>query len=228
MRNAERFQQLSDLPATIPVFPLGGVILLPRANLPLNIFEPRYLQMFDDALSGSRLVGVIQPSRDAVQTESPAGDPPLRTTGCAGRITAFQELDDGRLIVSLAGLARFSVISEPPSDKPYRTCAVDYRRFSRDLVAESGADEVDRDALLVALKRFLEARSLKADWAAISKSGNETLVNALSIMSPFGPAEKQALLEAETLKTRAELLVALAEMEVAAAGRGGGSGSTLQ
>ena len=230
MRASERYPSIDGLPAKLPVFPLGGAILLPRVNLPLNIFEPRYLQMFDEALSGSRLVGIIQPAREASERESPIGKTiPLRTIGCAGRITAYQELDDGRLIVALSGILRFAVTDERPSERLYRICSVDFTAYKNDLVSGSGADDVDRDKLLETLKRFLEFRNLKADWNAIGRSPSEQLVNSLSIMSPYGPEEKQALLEASDLKTRSELLIALAEMEIAAAGSGGGgSGSTLQ
>jgi Lon protease-like protein len=202
------------------------VILLPRANLPLNIFEPRYLQMFEDAISGARLVGVVQPDRQTGQGESPEGsDVPLRHTGTVGRITAFQELDDGRMIVSLAGIARFDIKSETASGRLYRRCRVDFSRHAGDLEPGRGEASVDREALLKTLKAFLEARNLKADWSAIGKSGTEMLVNSLSIMSPYGPEEKQALLEAHDLKTRADILIALAEMELAAQGGGSQSGS---
>lgn len=229
MLNRERFQAVSDLPRVIPVFPLGGAILLPRANLPLNIFEPRYLQMFDDALTGPRLIGIVQPARAQADNDNPTGqDVTLRKVGCVGRVTAFQEQDDGRMIVALHGLARFTPIEERPSDRLYRTFAVDYAGFARDFEVGQDMDAVDRPALLAALRKFLEARDLKADWGAIGKSSTETLVNALSLMSPFGAEEKQALLEAADLKSRADILVALAEMEVAQTGRSGGSGSTLQ
>ena len=229
MRASDRYTTTAALPRVIPVFPLGGAILLPRATLPLNIFEPRYLELFDEAMSGPRIVGIIQPAREAGDSESPQGsNVPLRHVGCAGRVTAYQELDDGRMIVGLTGIVRFGVESEPPSGRQYRTCAVSYETYAGDLTAGNGADAVDRDKLLATLKRFLEARSLKADWSSIGKAPNEQLVNSLSIMSPYGPEEKQALLEAVDLKMRSELLVALAEMEIAAAGRSGGSGSTLQ
>ena len=228
MRSSERYPSIEGLPRELPMFPLGGAILLPRVNLPLNIFEPRYLQMFDDALSGPRLVGIIQPAREASERESPLGrNVPLRTVGCAGRISAYQELDDGRLIVALSGVIRFSVTAERALERLYRVCDVNFAPFKDDLVLGTGADDVDRDTLLKTLKRFLEFRNLKADWAAIGRSPSEQLVNSLSIMSPYGAEEKQALLEAADLKTRSELLIALAEMEIAA-GNSGSSGSTLQ
>ena len=143
-------------------------------------------------------------------------------------LPGFQEVEDGRLLVSLTGVCRFTVRHEMPSHRKYRICTVDYVNFARDLVAGAGEEQVNREALVTALKAFLEMRNLKADWASVTRSSNEALVNSLSIMSPYGPEEKQALLEAVDLKTRADLLVALAEMEIAAAGRSGGSGSTLQ
>jgi Lon protease-like protein len=228
MKLTERYPSVDALPPELPVFPLRGAILLPRSSLPLNIFEPRYLQMFDDAVGSHRLVGIIQPARESGDSESPQGNAvPLRSVGCVGRITGYQEVDDGRLLISLTGIARFSVRQEVPSHRPYRLCAVNYQPFAKDLVAGAGEELVDRDALVAALKAYLETRNLKADWAAVTRSSNETLVNSLSIMSPYGPEEKQALLEAADLRTRADVLIALAEMEIASAGRGG-SGTTLQ
>jgi len=234
MKITERYTSIKDLPAALPVFPLRGCILLPRAALPLNIFEPRYLEMFDDALSGSRLITIVQPARtlraandDDPDPESPPGtSAALRTIGCIGRITAFQELDDGRLIVSLTGVARCQLGEELVSTKPYRTFRVATEPFADDLMAGKGEQLVPRDQLLATLKRFLEARNLKADWTSIGRSATEALVNSLSVMSPYGPEEKQALLESETLKARADTLIALAEMELAAGG--GDQGSTLQ
>ena len=224
---AERYRSLADLPQRIALFPLRGVILLPRATLPLNVFEPRYLEMVDDAMSGSRVIGVVQPEGNA-EEESPVGRTvPLRRIGCAGRITGYEELDDGRLHITLTGIARFTLRDEAPLAKPYRAAAVAYQEFQDDLVAGAGEADVDREAFLKALKIYLDARKLRIDWSAVSKFSNEALVNSLAIVSPYGPEEKQALLEAASLKARAEMLVALAEMELAAAGIGG-SGSTLQ
>jgi Lon protease-like protein len=214
------------LPQRIPVFPLPRAILLPRATLPLNIFEPRYLKMVEDVMATSRVLGMVQP--DGAEDEDPvARTAPLRRIGCAGRVTAYEELDDGRFHITLTGIARFAILDEVPLEKPYRICTVSYEGFAADFDSGAGEDDVDRQGLLKALKAYLEARSLKADWSAVSRSSNEMLVNSLSIASPYGPEEKQALLEAENLKSRAEMLVALAEMELAAAGAGG-SGTTLQ
>jgi Lon protease-like protein len=206
------------------VFPLRGAILLPRATLPLNVFEPRYLAMVDDVMAGGRVIGIVQPS--GADEESPAGKAvDLRRVGCAGRVTTYQELNDGRLMITLTGLARFDIVDEAPIAKPYRVMGVSYDRFTSDLKEDLGADEVDRAKLMDALRRYLDDNRLKADWNVISRASSETLINALSVMSPYGPEEKQALLEAPDLKSRADVLVALAEMELA--GRGG-TGGTLQ
>lgn len=223
---AERYRGPADLPQRIPVFPLRRAILLPRAALPLNVFEPRYLAMLDDVMSTSRVLGIVQPAASE-GGESPAGKTAeLRRVGCVGRVTAYQELEDGRLAIVLTGIARCTLEGEVESPKPYRICSVAFARFASDFVAGSGENDVDRQSLLAALKAYLEARRQRADWSAISKSPSEALVNMLAIASPYGPEEKQALLEAPTLKARAEALIALAEMELAAGA--GGSGSTLQ
>jgi uncharacterized protein len=223
---AERYRGPADLPQRIPFFPLRGAILLPRAAMPLNVFEPRYLAMLDDVMSTSRVLGIVQPASGDSE-ESPAGKSvELRRVGCVGRVTAYQELDDGRLAIVLTGIARCALQGEVASPKPYRICTVAFERFSSDFVAGSGEDDVDRQSLLAALKTYLEARQQRADWSAISKSSSESLVNMLAIASPYGLEEKQALLEAPTLKARAEALIALAEMELAAGA--GGAGSTLQ
>lgn len=225
---SERYAKPSDLPAQLALFPLRGAILLPRATLPLNVFEPRYLTMIDDAISGSRVIGIIQPSGRAeeAEEESPIGKGfGLRRVGCAGRITSYQELDDGRIIITLTGIARFEVDEEAVTKKPYRLVNVNYERFSHDLTHGQGEDDVDRTKLLRVLKTYLETNRLKADWNAVLRASNEFLINVLSVMSPYGAEEKQALLEAADLKTRAEVLVALAEMELAS---GGDNGGTLQ
>ncbi|MGE3066731.1 MAG: LON peptidase substrate-binding domain-containing protein [Hyphomicrobiaceae bacterium] len=225
---AELYRDARDLPERMPVLPLQGVILLPRAVLPLNIFEPRYLELVDDVLARTRVLAIVQPESSSTEEESPPGKSvPLRRVACAGRLTAYQELDDGRIIITLTGIARCELREEIPTDKPYRACAVSFERFAADFAQGAGEDDVNRQDLIRTLKAYLEARSLRADWSAISKSTNESLVNSLSMMSPYGPEEKQALLEACDLKTRSEVLVALAEMELAASGTGGG-GSTLQ
>ncbi|HLJ70906.1 MAG TPA: LON peptidase substrate-binding domain-containing protein [Roseiarcus sp.] len=204
----------AELPRTIPVFPLAGALLLPRRPLPLNIFEPRYLAMVDDALSGERLIGVIQPSagEDAVEPR-----PELYPVGCAGRITQFAETGDGRCFVTLTGIARFRIVDEPPNVTPYRLAQVDFADFAADFREGEGESDVDRQALLAALREFAEANRFKVDWDDIEKASNEALVNGLSMLSPYGPKEKQALLEAETLQARAEMLMAITHMELARA-----------
>jgi Lon protease-like protein len=222
---SERYREPADLPQRIPVFPLPRAILLPRATLPLNIFEPRYLEMIEDVMAGSRILGMVQPE-GAEEDGLIPHNVPLRRVGCAGRITAYEELEDRRLAITLTGVARFALTGEETVGKPYRVWTVDYGRFAGDFESGAGEDDVDREALLKALKAYLAARNLKADWSAVARSSSESLVNSLSLASPYGPEEKQALLEADTLKSRAEMLVALSEMELAAAGAGGSG--TLQ
>lgn len=227
MTLTDRYRRPADLPPRIPVFPLRGAILLPRATLPLNIFEPRYLQMIDDAMSNARVIGILQPlGTEDDEMESPAGKTAgLRRVGCAGRITSYQELDDGRLVITLTGIMRFECVDEAETGTPYRMMSVSYDRYARDLTEGLGEEFVDRQNLLRVLKSYLEANRLKTDWNAIQRASNEFLINALSVMSPYGPEEKQALLEAADLKMRAEVLIALAEIELAS---NGGTGSTLQ
>ena len=208
-----------DLPEIIPVFPLPGVLLLPRGQMPLNIFEPRYLAMIDDALrDGHRLIGMIQP--DGARP-SPEDRPTLYKVGCVGRITQFAETGDGRYLLQLTGIARFRVEEELAVQTAYRQCRVTYVPFASDFVARKGEEEVDRKALLDSLSAFLKANNLKTDWEGIEKAPNEALVNALAMMSPYGTAEKQALLEAPDLKTRAEILIAVTEIELAKSGTNG-------
>jgi uncharacterized protein len=222
----DRYRRPIDLPKQIPVFPLRGVILLPRATLPLNLFEPRYLAMIEDVIAGSRILGIVQPERVASEDESPPGKSAgLRRVGCAGRVTAYQELDDGRIVITLTGICRFTVAEEIPTTLPYRTCAVNYAEYKDDFISGAGEDDVDRDQLLHVLKRYLESHQFRADWKAIANAPSEHLVNSLSIISPYAAEEKQALLEAMDLKTRAKVLVALAEMELAS---NDGGGSTMQ
>jgi uncharacterized protein len=223
----DRYSRPADLPPRIPVFPLRGAILLPRATLPLNIFEPRYLAMIDDAMSGGRVIGILQPEgRDDDERETPVDNSSgLRRVGCAGRVTSYQELDDGRLVITLTGIMRFECIDEAVTSTPYRIMSVSYDRFAKDLTEGLGEELVDRQNLLRVLKSYLDANRLKTDWSAIQRASNEFLINALSVMCPYGPEEKQALLEAADLKMRAEVLIALAEIELAS---NGGTGTTLQ
>jgi Lon protease-like protein len=208
-----------DLPDVIPVFPLAGALLLPRGQMPLNIFEPRYLAMIDDALrSGHRLIGMIQPDPAHPGRED---KPNLFSVGCVGRLTQFAESGDGRYLIQLTGIARFRLDAELMVTTPYRQCRVVYAPFADDFVARKGEGDVDRKAVLGALRDFLKANNLKADWDGIENAPNEALVNALAMMSPYGSAEKQALLEAPDLRTRAEILVAVTEIELAKRTTGG-------
>jgi uncharacterized protein len=209
----------ADLPEVIPVFPLPGALLLPRGQMPLNIFEPRYLSMVDDSLrDGHRLIGMIQPDvAHSASEEKPA----LFRVGCVGRITQLAESGDGRYILELTGVSRFKVVEELQVSTAYRQCKVDYFDFTDDFTARKGEEDVDRPALLAALDDFLKANNLKVDWEGIENAPNEALVNALAMMSPYGAAEKQALLEAPDLKTRAEILIAVTEMDLAKKGTSG-------
>jgi len=209
-----RYLKPQDLPGILPVMPLTGVLLLPGAQLPLNIFEPRYLAMFDDALAGNRLIGMVQPSFSEGHGESPAGSlVALCQVGCVGRITSFTEIEDGRYIVSLTGICRFRLFDEAHLTKGYRSFRI--APFAADLTTPDEETQVDREALLAAFKAYLDANKLEADWESVGRASNTTLVNSMAMMSPYGPAEKQALLEAPDLKTRAETLIAITEIVLA-------------
>ncbi len=212
MKLNRAYERPSELPAIIPVFPLAGALLLPRRPLPLSIFEPRFLAMVDDALTGERLIGMIQPSDGE---ESSDASPELCAIGCAGRITRFAETGDGRCFITLTGVARFRVIGEAPAATLYRQAQVDFTPFSSDFREGEGEGAVDRPGLLTALRKFAEVNKFKVDWDDIKKASNEALVNGLSMLSPYGSKEKQALLEASDLKARAEMLVAITQMELA-------------
>lgn len=203
----------AELPEVIPVFPLPGALLLPRGQMPLNIFEQRYLAMIDDSLrDGHRLIGMIQP--DAAHSPD-ENKPKLFKVGCVGRITQLAESGDGRYILELTGVSRFEVVQELAVKTAYRQCKVDYFPFVDDFTARKGEEDVDRTTLLAVLTDFLKANNLKVDWEGIENAPNEALVNALAMMSPYGPPEKQAMLEAPDLKTRAEILIAVTEMDLA-------------
>jgi len=210
--NAE-YRGPGDLPEVIPLFPLPGALLLPRGQMPLNIFEQRYLAMVDDAFrDGHRLIGMIQPDVAHSRNEE---KPVLFRVGCIGRITQLAETGDGRYILELTGISRFKVVEEVDSLTPYRQCKVDYFPFVDDFTARKGEEAVDREALLAVLADFLKANNLRVDWDGVESAPNEALVNALAMMSPYGPAEKQAMLEAPDLKTRAEILIAITQIDLA-------------
>ena len=216
MNFLERYRDPADLPQRLPVFPLAGALLLPRAELPLNIFEPRYLDMVADAMSGDRLIGMIQPLADDGREARPS----LMTVGCAGRITAYAETPDNRILITLTGISRFAIREELDAGTAYRQVVADFHAFAVDLVSDTGASEVNRPALLKAFRDYLAANDMNADWQQVDAAPTEVLVNTLSLLAPYAAKEKQALLEAPDLKTRADVLVALTEMALARTARG--------
>lgn len=205
------YRKEADLPATVCLFPLAGALLLPGGRMPLNIFEPRYLQLLDHAIAGTRLLGIVQPALDGGLRAD--GEPELCAVGCLGRVTSFAESGDGRYLITLQGVCRFRIVHELAVKTPFRQCRA--TPFLADLGDDPAATEVDRPALLKAFRAYLTANELEADWESVSRADNAMLVNALSMMAPYGPAEKQALLEAPDLKTRAETLIAITEMALA-------------
>jgi Lon protease-like protein len=219
MSAPRRYRNTGDLPPVIPIFPLSGVVLLPRTRLPLNIFEPRYLAMVDAAMDQRRVIGMIQP-RDPAEEKSRR--PSLVQVGCVGRITEYSETDDGRYLITLTGICRFHVAVERDVPTPFRQITADYALFAGDLTQTEDAP-VPRERLLSALKPYLTERAMQTDWKSVEDAPVETLVNALSMLCPFAPGEKQALLEAPGLKERADVLIALLELANASATPAGGS-----
>jgi len=200
---------IDQLPEIVPIFPLTGVLLLPRGKLPLNVFEPRYLAMTEDALSGNRMIGIIQPSDPL----SRASVPPVYPIGCAGRITSFSETDDGRYLITLTGVCRFETVRELPIVRGYRRVDVSWERFAADL-EESGPALFDRARLVEGLKTYFKIQGISANWDAIDSTPDERLVTSLAMICPFEPSEKQALLECGSLSERASMMVAIIEMSV--------------
>jgi uncharacterized protein len=197
-----------SLPAILPIFPLAGVLLLPRGHLPLNIFEPRYLAMTRDAIAGAKLIGMVQPSDP---NQSLAGNPPVYQTGCAGLISSFAETEDGRFLITLTGLCRFRIREELPLSSGYRRVAADWAGFAADLTGEEEAD-FDRERLLRGLKTYFDRNKIQANWEAMASVRGERLIASLAMVCPFEPSEKQALLEAADLDARARLLTTIVEM----------------
>ncbi|HEY0104473.1 MAG TPA: LON peptidase substrate-binding domain-containing protein [Rhizomicrobium sp.] len=210
---AGRYHSIDDLPRTLGIFPLTGVLLLPRGHLPLNVFEPRYLALVESALSGSRLIGMIQPTENEEKTLKPA----LSAIGCAGRVTGYRETDDGRYLITLTGICRFRVAEELTTPASFRAVKPDFAPFAGDL-AERDEEDFPRERLLAALTEYLAQRELKADWKSVMNAPAETLVNALAMLCPFEPNEKQALLEAPQWQDRVSTLLALLEMAGVASG----------
>jgi Lon protease-like protein len=213
MMPTQRYHEISDLPPQLPLFPLAGALLLPRVDLPLNVFEPRYLAMVEDAMSSHRIIGLIQPLEGENDEK-----PKLQSIGCAGRITAYSEADDGRLLITVTGICRFTLKKEAKAQKPYREAKVDYSKFAADLISETGSSSVNRSELVTAFRNYLEANSMTANWREVEGVSTEILVNTLSLLAPYPPRDKQALLEAPDLKSRAEVLVALTELQLSRSG----------
>lgn len=214
------YRSIEELPNVLPLFPLGGGLLLPRRPMQLNLFETRYLAMLDDSLRGERLIGMIQPVGG---DESKETSPALLPIGCVGRIVQYAEIGDGRCFVTLMGVTRFHLGEEVDAMTPYRQAKADYGAFAADLTEGEGEQLVDRDALVEALRVYALSNGVEIDWADVKGASTESLVNGLSMMSPYGWREKQALLEAKDLKARAEMLVAIAQIEQARAGEQGGA-----
>ena len=204
----------SDLPDSVPVFPLPGALLLPRSRLPLHIFEPRYLAMLEDCMKTTeRLIGMVQPRDGKLE-----GGPALHAIGCAGRLTSFSETDDGRYMVTLSGISRFRIQQEIEGFTPYRRARVSWKGFDRDLGAAEHDAGLDRARFFPLLRQFFEVEELRTDWDSLEDAEDELLINSLSMLCPFEPEDKQALLEAPSLETRRETLVTLIEFAM----RGGG------
>lgn len=212
-----RPQSLADLPRSVPVFPLSGGLLLPFAQRPLNVFEPRYLEMVDAVLAGDRLIGLIQPQDTS--EESPRGRAPLQQVGCLGRLTHWEENGDDRYFIILEGVCRFEPASELTVMTPYRQCLIDATRFASDFDRGFGEEAVDRERFLQMMRDYAEFGNFDLNWQEIEKTATADLVNFACMVSPYGAAEKQLLLEAESLEARAETLIAMAEIEMA---KGGG------
>ncbi|MBM3555011.1 MAG: peptidase S16 [Alphaproteobacteria bacterium] len=203
--------RFDELPRTIPVFPLTGALLLPRARLPLNVFEPRYLDMVREARAGSGVIGMIQPRKPGADMDAM---PALYGVGCLGQITEHEPSKDGRVQIALAGVCRFEVVDELPADRAYRRVVASYGRYRGDLDPPNMG--VDRKRLMRSLEAFVGYRGIKIDWTAAGKAPDEALVSALAMLLPFQPAERQAMLEAPTLAERVDTLALLLEMALAA------------
>ena len=223
MSKSRLIETLEQMPDHLPVFPLAGALMLPRGQMPLNVFEPRYLEMIDAALRGNRLIGMIQPVENEGDGEGP---PTLFPVGCAGRISQFIEAEGDRYIITLTGLCRFRLTEEMTVRTPFRQVKVSYAEFADDFEARKGEEAVDRADLVRTLRAYVEAEQLEINWREVNAAPTEDLVNALSMMCPFGSREKQALLEAPDLAARAAFLVAMTEIELAR--RDDGSATGLQ
>ena len=208
----------AELPRSVPIFPLSGALLLPFAHRPLNIFEPRYIEMVDAALRGDRLIGLIQPV-DA-EEESPRGRAPLRSVGCLGRLTHFEENGDDRYFIMLEGICRFELVAELTVISPYRQAVISAEKYASDFERGFGAEAVDRGRFIKMMRDYADYASIEMNWEEIAKTPTADLVNFCCMVSPYGAAEKQALLEANSIESRAETLIAMAEYEMARSGTG--------
>ena len=206
---------LDLLPTEIPIFPLPGALLMPRGHMPLNLFEPRYLNMADDALGSGRMIGMIQPLE--FQPDPVPEDSALYTVGCAGRIISFSETEDSRLMITLKGICRFNVAEELPGENGYRRIVADYSPYRADLEPEPAVN-LDREKLLGLLRSYFESNGIKIDWETIDKASDHYLITSLAMICPFGVGEKQALLEAPTLTDTCNVLITLIEMAVQSGG----------
>jgi Lon protease-like protein len=219
---AGRPQSVADLPGRVPIFPLSGALLLPFAQRPLQIFEGRYIALIDAVLGGDRLIGLVQPV-DASE-ESPRGSPPVRNIGCLGRLTHFEENGDGRYFIILEGVCRFDLGTELTVTTPYRQALIDAGRFASDFERGFGAEAVDRQRFIRMMRDYADFANIEMNWEEVARTPTADLINFCCIVSPYGAAEKQLLLEAGTLESRAEALIAMAEYEMAR----GGAGAPLQ
>ncbi len=211
--------KLPILPGVIPVFPLPGALLLPRSRLPLHLFEPRYLQMLDDILkTDDRLIGMVQPYT------APNASGKLHSIGCAGRVTAFSETEDGRYMITMSGVSRYRILNEVDGATPYRSCRVSWQGFERDLGDDEADTSFNRNSFMDALGRYFEQENLSTDWESLQEADDELLINSLSMLCPFAPEDKQALLEAPSLTTRRETLTTLIEFSL----RGGSAEELMQ
>ncbi|HEY2049017.1 MAG TPA: LON peptidase substrate-binding domain-containing protein [Caulobacteraceae bacterium] len=202
------YRKSNDLPDVIPVFPLDGALLLPGGVLPLQIFEPRYLNMVDDAMSGGRLIGMVQTCEGGTRLA-----PSLLNVGCVGRITSYSETGDGKYLIALTGVCRFAILGELNTNTPYRQVRADFHRYEADLAADEGAVEFERTRFLALLRRYLDNRSLGVEWEVVNAAPAPALINSLSMALPFSTVEKQALLEAPDLEARRHALTALLEID---------------
>jgi uncharacterized protein len=209
---------IDELPRTVPVFPLAGALLLPFAQRPLNIFEPRYVEMVDFALRGDRMIGLVQPEDPS--EESPRKPVPLQRIGCLGRISHFDDVGDGRYFIILEGLIRFQLGDEMRMGTPFRQFAISSAGYASDFDRGFGAESVNRDRFVKMMRDYAEFANLDLNWEEIERTGTADLVNFCCMVSPYGAAEKQQLLEAKSLEDRAETLIAMAEYEMTRSGTG--------